>query len=130
MFVTRTQRTVVAWIACLAALLATLAPSIAQALQRGEPGAWIEVCTVLGSKLVAVDGTTDDSAPKGPAKHPLQHCSYCSLHVTALGLPPASLSLPPLVPLGLAAAPELMLQAPRTLFAWAIAQPRAPPALS
>ena len=129
MVVAKGKRTIVAWIACLALLLASLAPSIAQALQRGGPGTWTEVCTVLGSKLVAVDGRTDDSAPAVPAKHLLQHCPFCSLHVTALGMPPAPLSVPALAPLGFTV-PELMLVAPRTLFAWATAQPRAPPQLS
>ncbi len=129
MIVFRAYRTVFAWFACLALLLASLAPSIAQALQRGGSGTWTEVCTVLGSKLVAVDGSTDKSKPVVPAKHLLQHCPFCSLHVTALGMPPAPLSVPALVPLGFTV-PELMLAAPRTLFAWATAQPRAPPYLS
>lgn len=129
MVVTRGKRTVVAWIACFAVLLASLAPSIAQALQLGGPGAWTEVCTALGNKLVAVDGSQDDSAPSVPAEHLLQHCPYCSLHVTALGMPPMPLSVPAWVPLDFAV-PELLLAAPRTLFAWVTAQPRAPPPLS
>lgn len=123
------RRAVVAWFACLAVLLASLAPSIAQTLQRGAPGGWTEVCTVSGSKIVAVDGAQNDSAPPAPAEHLLQHCPFCSLHVTAIGPPPAPLSLPALVRFGFAV-PELMLVAPRTLFAWASAQPRAPPQIS
>lgn len=126
MVVTKRQRTVFAWIASFAVLLASVAPSIAQAFQRSGPGSWTEICTVLGNKLVAVDGTQFDSEPPVPAKHLLQHCPFCTLHVTALGMPPNPLSVPAWVPLGFAL-PGLMLVAPRTLFAWATAQPRAPP---
>ncbi len=126
MTVAKGKRKFVAWIACCALLLASLAPSLAQTLERGGPGAWSEVCSVLGNKLVAADGSQDDSLPSAPTGHLFQHCPFCSLHVTALGTPPTPLSVPALVPLGFAV-PELMLLAPRTQFAWATAQPRAPP---
>ena len=119
-------RRLVAWFASLAVLLASLAPSIAQAVRRDGSGAWIEVCSVLGNKLVAPDGTQRDSAP---AKHLLQHCPYCALHATALGMPPAPPSLPAVVRGG-GSVPALLLAAPRPLFAWAAAQPRGPPAVS
>jgi hypothetical protein len=132
MIVARANRTVVAWIACLAILLASLAPAISQAVQRGVPDAMAEVCSAMGFALAAADQTTRKSvpaAPAVPAKHLLQHCPYCSLHVTVLGMPPAPPSVPALVPVGIKV-PELLLAAPRTLFAWAVAQPRAPPRLS
>ncbi len=129
MVVARGRKAVVAWIACFAVLLASLAPTIAQALQREAPADWMEVCTAMGPKLVSVDGTASGSMPAAPAKHLLQHCAYCSLHVTVLGMPPTPLSVPALTPLG-DAVPELLLVAPRTLFAWATAQPRAPPQVS
>ncbi|CAN5448036.1 DUF2946 domain-containing protein [soil metagenome] len=129
MIVTRSRKAVVAWIACFAVLLATLSPTIALALQREAPADWMEVCTAMGTKLVAADGTVGDSTPALPGKHLLQHCAYCSLHVTALGMPPMPLSVPALTPFG-DAVPELLLVAPRTLFAWATAQPRAPPQVS
>lgn len=126
----RGTRAAVAWIACFAFLLATLAPSFSQAMQRGAADAWTEVCTALGAKLVSVDGgAKDGSTPAAPAKHLLQHCPYCTLNVTVLGMPPTPLSVLSLVPLGFAL-PELLLTAPRTLFAWTTAQPRAPPGLS
>lgn len=129
MIATRGKRAVVAWIACFAVLLSLLAPTIAQALRREAPAGWMEVCTAMGPRLVAADGTASGSTPELPAKHLLQHCAYCSLHVTVLGMPPSPLSVPALSPLG-DAVPELMLVAPRTLFAWATAQPRAPPQVS
>lgn len=126
---TRGKAAFAAWIACIAILLSSLAPAIAHALQRDGQGAWAEVCTTSGSKVVSLDSGLADEAPSLPAEHPLQHCPYCSLHAPALGMPPGSLAVPTLVP-QLSAVPEPMLAAPRTLFAWATAQPRAPPRLS
>ena len=84
---------------------------------------------MLGNKLVAVDGSSGDSMPNLPAKHLLQHCPYCTAHASAIGMPPVTISVPALMAFG-QAVPELMLVAPRTLFAWTTAQPRAPPNLS
>ena len=130
MRVGRSARQLIAWIACFAILMSTLAPVISQALQADPANPWAEVCTPLGAKLVR----TDDAAPTSPTQklpggHLLQHCPYCSLHATGMGLPPA-----PASPLQLPALsfglPELFYAAPATLHAWATAQPRAPPRLS
>lgn len=132
MVVGKGRRTIVAWIACLALLLGSLAPAISQAIQRGLPASMSEVCSATGFTPVATDETIRESvpaAPVAPAKHLLQHCPYCSLHVTVLGMPPAPPFVPALAPLGFTV-PELSLGGPRTLFAWAAAQPRAPPHLS
>lgn len=116
----------IVWIASVVILLGSLAPSFAQALGAGSSdGFWTEVCTSLGTQRVLID---EGSSP-GPAEqadHALQHCPYCSLQVTDLALPP-----PRPVPLAILrlsfGAPEPFLAAPRTLFAWVSAQPRAPP---
>ena len=126
----RSARHLIAWIACFALLMSTLAPVISQALQADPATSWTEVCTPLGTRLVRTDDATPGSpTQKLPGGHFLPHCPYCSLHATGMGLPPAvasPLQLPALS-FGL---PELFYAAPATLHAWATAQPRAPPRLS
>ncbi|MDT9001067.1 DUF2946 domain-containing protein [Paucibacter sp. APW11] len=132
MFFRRRLKHLVSWIASLAILLAALAPALSHALQRDVPGGWTEICTVTGAKLVkTVDARADTADAGQPASddaglHGLKHCPYCATHSTALGLPPAA-GASPLLLSGGAEVPELFLLAPRTLFAWASAQPRAPP---
>ena len=122
--------TAVVWFACIAQLLAALGLSIGQALApgaaRGGLVIWAEVCTLSGNRLVGIDGGKSDPAPVAPATHLFHHCPCCSLHVTALGMPPNALSVPAQLRFGLQL-PEPMLRVARTLFAWTAAQPRGPP---
>lgn len=127
-------RKLIAWIACSAILMGSMAPLMTQALERPSQGApgqgWVEVCTAMGTMLVDA-GTDGPDGPghRTPADHAQQHCTYCSSHATTLGMPPApsaALFVPALRP-GL---PELFLKSPRPLFAWSTAQPRAPPFVS
>ncbi len=129
MSIARACSTVVTWFASLALVLSSLVPLMSQALEGNGGSPWTEICTAQGSKLFALSDAPGEPAPVAPAEHLLEHCPFCSLHMTALGMPPALLSVPALAPLG-HTVPELMLQAPRTLFAWATAQPRGPPSFS
>ena len=105
-------------------------PSISQAVKLTGSNPWAEICTALGAKRVAAsDQAANKSAPSVPVEHLLQHCPYCTVHATVLGMPPAPLFVAPPHPLRFAL-PELFLASPRTLFAWSSAQPRAPPRLS
>lgn len=128
MRLSRSLRALISWLACCAILLGALAPAISHAVQLDVPDGWTEICSVTGAKLVRIaDGET--RAKPGPADsglHVYSHCPYCALHVDALGLPPVAPALPALLPLNFEV-PELFLLAPRTLHAWATAQPRAPP---
>jgi Protein of unknown function (DUF2946) len=117
----------VSWIACFAILLMALVPAISHAVRPDAPTGWAEICSVTGAKLVPLDDTATSEPGSGePQVQALEHCPYCSLHSSALGMPPTP-------PAGLALMtlafehPELFWLAPRTLFAWASAQPRAPP---
>ncbi len=109
------------------ALLPTLSHALASA--RGD-SAWAEICTPQGMRLVAVSADPDESspAPLSAAAH-LEHCPYCAQSAGTLGLPPAPMGVP-FLPVASAEPPALFLQAPHTLHAWRIAQPRAPPAHS
>jgi hypothetical protein len=117
------------WIAALAILLASLAPSLSHAQGSVKAASWIEICTSQGSKWIA-EPTDSPIAPAAPtASHVFEHCSVCSIHAPALGLPP----IPGLVPLpieGHGEFPPAFHAAPRTLHAWVSARPRAPPQLS
>lgn len=123
----RAHRRLAAWIAALALLLAALAPSLSVAARLAGDGSWAEVCTAQGAKWVR----SDSSQPPDTKTtwHLFEHCPYCSIHVPALGLPPA-----PTIALH---APELAVQrpiaiaaAPRLRRAWPHARPRAPPSFS
>lgn len=112
-------------------LALALLPTVSHALAFAQGGktAWAEVCTPQGMKLVALDDVPGfDTSPAAAGGH-LDHCPYCTLAGQATGMPPA-----PLTTLDLRAAaesvPPLFLHAPRTLFAWRNAQPRAPPPIS
>lgn len=100
-----------------------LAPLASQALGPRQSEAWIEICGVNGAKWIKADAGSP--AQPQPGAHPLDHCPYCSVHASALGMPPAPLLLHP------AAlryeVPQAFLAAPRTLHAWRTAQARAPP---
>ena len=122
----RSTRRLVSWFACLAILVGALAPAVSHALQApGGDSTWVEVCTALGAQRVKLDPSDESHSPAGPL---LEHCPYCSLHADATP-PPAPVSVP-VLPLPRSGPPERFLTAPRTLFVWAAAQPRAPPSVS
>lgn len=130
MKLTSTIRKFTAWIACLAILMAALAPSVSHALAavKGGNGGWIEVCSVVGAKLVKVgDKQNPASAPATDKAIHSEHCPYCFTHAGPAGLPPSAIAILPFVnasyPL-----PSLFYQSSSPLFAWVSAQPRAPPA--
>ncbi|MBV8501743.1 MAG: DUF2946 domain-containing protein [Paucibacter sp.] len=113
------------WVAILAVLLLAFAPLVSQALGADRYSAWVEICSAGGAKWVKADEGSRP-APQ-PSSHALEHCPYCSVHVSALGMPPAQLLLMPqaarLEP------PQAFLAAPHTLHAWRGVQPRGPPFL-
>ncbi|MES2026962.1 MAG: DUF2946 domain-containing protein [Pseudomonadota bacterium] len=120
------------WIACFAILLASLAPSISHAVAaaKGAPNAWVEICTVEGSKMMKVDGDQSQQAPAPAEKGThFEHCAFCLTHAGSFGLPPSADFVMPVVS-GDHVLPLLFYQASRPLFAWVVAQPRAPPAFS
>jgi hypothetical protein len=113
--------------AIVAVPFASLAPAISHVLRVGSPSGWTEICTALGSRLVPADaGEPAGQSPASSGEHLFEHCPYGSLHVPALGMPEAPLAFDALVAPS-SGVPERFLTAPRTLFAWATAQPRGPP---
>jgi hypothetical protein len=130
-----------AWLALAAMLALALLPTVSRALAFANGDVrWAEVCTAGGMKLAPVaapgdialsrgstSGLHGDDGPALGSSH-LEHCSYCGLSGGAAPLPATAASVIT-APAG-HAPPALFLQAPRTLFAWRSAQPRAPPPLA
>lgn len=115
------------WLALLAVLTFALAPTVSHALAHARGStAWVEVCTPQGMQMVAVDSQSAPAETPALGGH-LEHCPWCGLGGSHLGLPPAELALRQ-ASAPRDAVPALFLQAHRPRFAWAAAQPRGPPA--
>lgn len=109
-------------------LFGAIAPTTAQAISAKRVD-WVEVCTVKGVQWVALD-----NAPNQPAdKHHLaqgQHCPFCGNNDTSVGLPPAVETYLPAHRLPAERSPKYHSSLACPSFAWASANPRAPPAIS
>jgi uncharacterized protein involved in copper resistance len=125
------------WLACLAILLNVLAPSISHAISQAKhsqtthlPASSMEICSMDGDhSVMAADEQPQAPAdsPDNPHVHAASHCPFCSSHGGNVALP--SSAMPALFgSAGAAILPVLFYHAPRPLFAWATAHPRAPPA--
>lgn len=118
------------WLAIFAMLGLALAPTVSHALAASGPGnPWSEICSVAGGKVVVADaadaaGATGSQAEAGTH---LGHCPLCGQLGSAPALPVAE-SSGALAVAGADFLPALFAQSPSPLFAWATAQPRAPPA--
>jgi hypothetical protein len=98
---------------------------------QGSPRAFVEVCSIDGTKLVSL---TTDKVPDGaPAQdsvlHKAAHCPFCMVHADTWAPPPAPATAFALIG-GHDAFPSLFYRSPQPLFAWASANPRAPPVVS
>lgn len=115
------------WLALAAMLALALLPTFAHALNfaQGGKSSLAEICTPRGLQWVQIDGAPADTEPPAAVDH-MEDCPYCSRAMSMPGLPPTVLQLH-LQPAAGGARPPLFLHAPRTLFAWASAQPRGPP---
>lgn len=129
----RQNRRFIAWFACLAILLNSLAPAISHAMAsvQGKDAPWTQICSTSGTKFIPLDlGTQDISQGKDKQPQPMamEHCAYCLTHAGSF----AVFTDVPLqfTPVTLAYTyPALFYQSPYPLFTWAAASPRAPPVL-
>lgn len=112
----------VLWIAMLAILMATLAPSISHMLAV-RAAADAPACHMDVSEVV--------KASSGATHHmhamAIDDCQYCSMQGHFPMLPWVAPAAPALMVL-LRFVPPLFFLSPQPLFAWLHAQPRAPPA--
>ena len=123
------MRSVWIWLAAFAVLLSAIAPTISHASRsvRGVDLDYIAICTTSGMKWVDVKtGETLDTAPYSAevATQP-DRCDGCLSHPHAL-LPQRFESTVQLV-LAQPEKPFLFFHAPKKLYAWSQANPRAPP---
>ncbi len=115
------------WFAIFAMLGLALAPTVSHALAASGPGnPWAEVCSVAGGKGVVADAAGANGSQTDAGSH-LGHCPLCGQLGSAPALPVAG-SAGALVIAGADVLPALFARSPSPLFAWAAAQPRAPPA--
>jgi hypothetical protein len=124
------------WLACLAILMNVLAPSISYAISQARhsqsthlPASSMEICSMDDAhSVMAADDQPQAPAdsPDNPHAHASSHCPFCASHGGNVALP--SSAMPALfASAGSAILPVLFYHAPRPLFAWATANPRAPP---
>ncbi|WP_374592533.1 DUF2946 family protein [Aquabacterium sp.] len=135
MLLWRAHRWWMVWVASAAILLHAVVPVLAQAavvrsLQAPGLGAVCSAHRSAGTHQAGGESAPRSSVPDQP--HPVKnlakaaHCASCTSHVSPLVLPavaqPLVLDSPARGPL-----PRLFYLAPRPLFAWTQARPRAPP---
>lgn len=129
MVFTRLHRRWMAWVAALAILLGALAPTVSHGMRAWAhaPVTWVEVCSSTGAKLIAISTTSDQKQGLPSGEHGGEHCPFCLPHAGDAAVLPTPLPMLALTTPGAEALPALFLHAPRTLFAWAPSQARAPP---
>jgi predicted nucleic acid-binding Zn ribbon protein len=109
------------WMAIVSIAMASLAPAVSQAM--AEQGFKVEVCTVMGTKMVSM---ADDANTKQDANQ--KSCPYCLAH-TAYAMPvntTLNLEQPKLLSLH----PQLFYKSPKPLTAWVTPPNQAPPQLA
>ena len=131
MSVFRQNRRFIAWFACVAILLNSLAPAISHAMAtvQGKDAPWTEICTTSGTKFIPLDLGLKQSQDQQPQPMAMEHCAYCLTHAGSFALfTDVALTLPHAAVTD--SHPRLFYQSPTPLFIWAAASPRAPPAHS
>lgn len=117
------QRThLVHWIAVIAVAMASLAPTVSQAVADAG-GYKVEICSAMGTKMVSI---ADDSTTKQDQSK--KSCPYCLTHATyALQTSIASNFVEPGK---LNIYPQLFYKSPKLLTAWITPPHQAPPQLA
>jgi hypothetical protein len=117
------KRRFVHWIAILAILMGSVAPTISQAVSIAEHGKGftVEICTTSGQKMVQKIDVGDETNQQSTS----ESCPYCVMHA-ALALP-INTTLEFAVPKALNLYPQLFYQSPKTLFSWVKLPSQAPP---
>lgn len=95
---TRYAKRLTTWIAMLAVVFASLAPSISHAFpaKNNQPTLLQELCSAQGAKrFIAVDLAVDtQKAPsQNQAAMHFEHCPYCAMHAGSVAIPASSIAL-------------------------------------
>ena len=110
------------WIAVIAVAMASLAPTISQAVADAQ-GYKVEICSAMGTKMVSM---ADDSTTKQDQAK--KSCPYCLTHVTYVL--PTLMALNFVEPAKLNIYPQLFYKSPKPLTAWITPPNQAPPQLA
>ncbi|WP_028311324.1 DUF2946 domain-containing protein [Derxia gummosa] len=114
------------WLALAAMLFGALAPAISHAIAADGHDGWVRICSAGAVKWLPAEAVPPEQrSPASQHAPTLDHCPFCALHADLL--PPAPDADSRLTTPAMHEAPTAFLRAPRTLHAWASAQPRAPP---
>jgi hypothetical protein len=123
----RGRRTPTSWIALVAILLVTLAPSVTGWLSASRTQLWGEICSAATLTAAKPGSSAGGGSPAAP--HAFEHCPYCALHAD-LALPPDPGRADAGVAFAFRAQPAAFVRAPRATATWASAQPRGPPSVA
>jgi hypothetical protein len=120
------------WIAIIAVLMSSVAPTVSQAVslaQHGQ-GISIEICTTTGVKMTQVIDTSiaNVASDAGEAAQANGDCPLCVVHGSYVL--PLNHELSFAKPVNSNIYPQLFYQSPKPLFAWVALPSRAPPALA
>lgn len=116
-------RRITAWIAVAAILLGGLLPALSHALPSADGGqSFVQVCTVAGMKLVAVDASR---AGDDESLFLAERCPFCATHHHPA--PPLSAAPVFVLPSEGEHFPRPSGRAPRPPFRWTTVAPRGPP---
>ena len=129
MFISKGKAGIVLWIACIAILLAALAPTVSRALTvaSGLAVPSLEICSVAGGMTMLPSTLSTDAPDNSKGGMRMGDCPCCSMHAATLDIPPTTLVLASgEILTGLL--PLLFYQSATPLFAWTPVQPRGPPA--
>jgi hypothetical protein len=118
------------WVFAAVLLLKAAMPMLASASAHAQGKAVVEVCTVYGVSLVALDGQDPAPAPDPLADHGSEHCALGAL--TALVEPSVGLvpALPMAPPAEAAPRAQARLSVPDASAAWVARLKHGPPALA
>ncbi|MDX1914393.1 MAG: DUF2946 domain-containing protein [Methylophilus sp.] len=100
----RSYQRVVSYIALVAVVFASVAPTISHAIEakKGNPSFFQEVCTTQGVTQVSIGIGDSQLIEKSPSDVPtdpnkmgmhFEHCPYCFSHANAIGLTSSSIEL-------------------------------------
>jgi Protein of unknown function (DUF2946) len=95
---TRYAKRFTSWIAIVAVVFASLAPSISHAfsVKNNQPSVLQEICSAQGTKrFIALDlGVDTQKAPsQNQATMHFEHCPYCTTHAGTVAMPASPIAL-------------------------------------
>jgi hypothetical protein len=123
----RGRRMSTRWIALVAILLVTLAPSLTGWVSASRTQLWGQVCSAATPTAAKAGSSGGSGSPA--TSHAFEHCPYCALHADLAPPPDPGRADAGLAP-ALRARPVAFARAPRANATWASVQPRAPPSVA